>query len=138
MKRISDIPKKENFKAPDGYFDELPDKLRTRIEAGKEEHKTSLIQAFKPYLYFAAFFIGLAFLVKTGLNIFTNDYRSPVVTEQIAQNDTQYFEYDLISEELIYEELTADVSVTETDGFDEETVIAYLIEDEVESLIFYE
>jgi hypothetical protein len=35
MKRLEDIPKKQNFKVPDGYFDELPMRIQARIEANK-------------------------------------------------------------------------------------------------------
>ncbi len=37
MKKLEDIPKKRAFQAPDGYFDSLPARIRSRIDAGKPE-----------------------------------------------------------------------------------------------------
>ncbi len=42
MKRLEDIPKKQNFKVPDGYFDELSMRIQARIEAGQPKYKVSL------------------------------------------------------------------------------------------------
>lgn len=35
MKRLEDIPKKQSFKVPDGYFEDLPMRIQARIEAEK-------------------------------------------------------------------------------------------------------
>lgn len=37
MKRLEDIPKKVDFKAPDGYFDSLPTRIQSRIAARKKK-----------------------------------------------------------------------------------------------------
>jgi hypothetical protein len=36
MKKLQDIPKKDLFSAPDGYFDTLPGKVMARIDKKKE------------------------------------------------------------------------------------------------------
>lgn len=138
MKRLNDIPKKDNFKAPDGYFDTLPDKLRESIEHRKEaDVKPSFFTVLKPYLYFAGFFVALAMIIKLGLNTFTGDYHNQtILAEETTMDDSDYFEYELISEELIYQELeTEEIQTTE---IPEETMIAYLTQDEFTEILYYE
>jgi hypothetical protein len=38
MKKLDDIPKKNIFEVPDGYFDRLPMKIQARVEITKETH----------------------------------------------------------------------------------------------------
>lgn len=47
MKKLEDIPKKEVFKVPDGYFDELPMIIQSRIAGQKTE------KAFMPAFSYA-------------------------------------------------------------------------------------
>lgn len=139
MKRLNDIPKKDPFKAPDGYFDTLPDQVRDRIQAEKQaDAKPGFFAVFKPYLYFAGFFIGLAFLFKIGLNIFTGDYHDQqIIAQQTETVESEYFEYDMISEETIYTALSEDISEEENE-ISEETMIAYLTQDDYSSYLYYE
>jgi hypothetical protein len=37
MKKLEDIPKKDFFEAPEGYFDRLPGVIQSRVAAGKRE-----------------------------------------------------------------------------------------------------
>jgi hypothetical protein len=37
MKRLEDIPKKQSFKVPDGYFDDLPMRIQARIQAQEQK-----------------------------------------------------------------------------------------------------
>lgn len=36
MKKLEDIPKKQAFTTPDGYFDKLPGRIQARIDAGQK------------------------------------------------------------------------------------------------------
>src|SRR5258706_2946393 len=38
MKKLDDIPKKNIFEVPDGYFDRLPLKIQARVETTKQTH----------------------------------------------------------------------------------------------------
>ena len=38
MSRLEDIPKKDFFRIPDGYFDKLPAKIQMRIETPRPQH----------------------------------------------------------------------------------------------------
>ncbi len=37
MKRLEDIPKKQSFKVPDGYFEDLPMRIQARIQAAEKK-----------------------------------------------------------------------------------------------------
>ncbi|MFM8912135.1 MAG: hypothetical protein ACKOE6_04315 [Flammeovirgaceae bacterium] len=39
MARLEDIPKKQAFKVPDGYFDALPMRIQSRIDAQKQAER---------------------------------------------------------------------------------------------------
>jgi hypothetical protein len=41
MKRLEDIPKKQSFKVPDGYFEDLPMRIQARIETEKPKSVVS-------------------------------------------------------------------------------------------------
>ncbi|NBW38907.1 MAG: hypothetical protein EBR30_28610 [Cytophagia bacterium] len=62
MKKLEDIPKKDHFSAPDGYFETLPSKISARIE-----RKPGLLErpAFRFSLQYA-----LPVVVLLGLGIF--------------------------------------------------------------------
>lgn len=136
MKNLNDIPKKNNFKAPEGYFDSFSNDLRDRMQANKKKEKVTLFQVFKPYLYFASFFFVLAFLIKLGLNIVTDDYynqdNNKIETANISED---YYEYELISEEMIYEGIVTEETNPE-ETLSEEAILAYLTEEDIESLIY--
>lgn len=43
MARLEDIPKKQFFKTPDGYFDHLPSKIQSRVAEAGNEHTRRVI-----------------------------------------------------------------------------------------------
>lgn len=51
MKRLDDIPKKQVFTVPDGYFEDLPMRIQARIQ--KPESRSSWIPEFNLALKFA-------------------------------------------------------------------------------------
>lgn len=51
MKRLEEIPKKQSFKVPDGYFDDLPMRIQARIQS--DEKKSSWLPDFSFALKFA-------------------------------------------------------------------------------------
>jgi hypothetical protein len=62
MGQLENIPKKEFFRVPDGYFDKLPAKIQARIETSKPDHgfqpalRLALLWAIPPVLVAAALF----------------------------------------------------------------------------------
>lgn len=47
MKKLEDIPKKEIFQVPEGYFEGLPAKIQARIEAKKPFRERSFVFSYK-------------------------------------------------------------------------------------------
>ena len=45
--KLEDIPKKEIFRVPEGYFDGLPSKIQARIDAQETGHQESFVFRFK-------------------------------------------------------------------------------------------
>jgi hypothetical protein len=138
MKKLNDIPKKDSFKIPEDYFESFPNELRKKIKIQNTETKHRFITVLKPYLYFAGFFLILAILIKTGVSLLTEDYRNPA--NPIIANtelESEYYEYDLIPDEMIYDALIGD-SINKANSISDETILAYLSQNEIESLIYYE
>jgi hypothetical protein len=47
MKKLEDIPKKEIFTVPEGYFETLPGKIQARISSGRPVRETSFVFRYK-------------------------------------------------------------------------------------------
>jgi hypothetical protein len=47
MKKLEDIPKKEIFNVPDGYFEKLPGVIQSRIAEGRRDPKPAFRYAFQ-------------------------------------------------------------------------------------------
>jgi hypothetical protein len=99
MKKLEDIPKKDLFKAPDGYFDKLPGIIQARVS--KPEPKSIWV----PVLKFA---LPVLALVTVGVFWFSNPTIQNVETELAGINTEQLMAY-LDNTEVVWEE-------TETDG----------------------
>ena len=56
MKKLEEIPKKEIFKVPDGYFEGLPAKIQARIETGGVKEPSFV---FRYKLQYALPFVAL-------------------------------------------------------------------------------
>ncbi|HOY38468.1 MAG: hypothetical protein KBB11_04310 [Bacteroidales bacterium] len=100
---------KTAFKVPEGYFDDLPDNIMSKV---KRDHKPRVrtIDIIKPWLYMAASFIVLAIFIKIGLNLVV-DKKSVNPDTSKTENFTAYndFEESLLSDELVFME-----AITET------------------------
>ncbi|MBN8652785.1 MAG: hypothetical protein J0L67_15235 [Cytophagales bacterium] len=99
MKKLEDIPKKDLFKAPDGYFDKLPGIIQARV--AKPEPKSIWV----PVLKFA---LPVLALVTVGVFWFSNPTVQNVETELAGINTEQLIAY-LDNTEVVWEE-------TETNG----------------------
>lgn len=54
MKNLDDIPRKNPFDVPDGYFDELPARIQKRIQGRKQDHPLPMVRVIR---YAAAAFV---------------------------------------------------------------------------------
>jgi hypothetical protein len=107
MKRLEDIPKKQSFKVPDGYFDDLPMRIQARIL--ETEKKSSW--SWMPSPSFALKFVLPVLLVGIVSVVVWNNLSSTkdpfakldsVPTEQLLA----YLESDDITTEEIIENAT--------------------------------
>ncbi|MEZ4944175.1 MAG: hypothetical protein R2804_01490 [Cyclobacteriaceae bacterium] len=99
--KLEDIPKKNLFKEPEGYFDELPGIIQSRI--AKEEAKPLGIPSFGLVLRYAlpVLAVGLALFL-----IFRqSDLMSSNPEELLASVDTEALSNYLIESDLTTEEL---------------------------------
>src|SRR5688500_1445901 len=99
--KLEDIPNKEIFKVPEGYFDGLPSKIQARIDAQKTGHQENFVFRFK--LQYAL--PMLAFLA-SGIFWFSL-YNQPIDAESLlVYVETEYLiaylnESDIKTEDLL-------------------------------------
>jgi len=99
MKKLEDLPRKNIFEAPDGYFDQLPGIIQSRI-AQKEKNKSQLSWGF-------ALKYAFPVLLLTGIGIFwfNNNKLGNAEAELATVNPDQLTLFlndtDLSTEELI-------------------------------------
>jgi hypothetical protein len=130
------FPEKENaFKVPEGYFEQLPDKLLSRIrEAEKTNQSEGTFQfrserriALRPYISLAASISGLALIIYLVLQ--------SIMGSQL--NDTSYSDLEILEEAGI---LSDEIVIAETyalnseDSYSdwEEDAMSYLASNEVD------
>lgn len=108
MKKLEDIPKKNIFQVPEGYFDELPGRVQARISAGNVSRATSwswttALRYALPSLVAVALFAGW-WLKNDAPEGDAEAILASIETEQLA---AYLEEYELIGDDLIlYDELT--------------------------------
>ena len=116
MKKLEDLPKRADYKVPDGYFDELPMRIQDRISAGKRP-AWDLTPRF--VLRYA---VPLIALLAIGTFWYVQSNQS--IVDQLAKIDETQLSFfiedpDLTSEELAenYTWTTADLEELEAEVF---------------------
>lgn len=104
MKKLEDIPKKDLFKAPDGYFDKLPGIIQARVV--KPEPKSIWV----PVLKFA---LPVLALVTVGIFWFSNPATQSLETELASIDTDQLVAYIDINEIAWEDEEVTDLSADE-------------------------
>jgi hypothetical protein len=107
MKRLEDIPKKQSFKVPDGYFDDLPMRIQARIQETEKKSSWAWMPAPSFALKFAlpVILVGIVSVVVWNNLSSTKDpfaKLDSVPTEQLLA----YLESDDITTEEIIENAT--------------------------------
>jgi len=128
LKEFEKLKGNEHFGVPAGYFDSLPDKIMSKINAAEEEPaRISLWRTIKPQLALAASFVALFMLAYTGFKIFMPEKSTNVLPESEVLATLENEIYD-IDESLIFELLETGSSepiIDEGDLTDEE-IMNYL------------
>ena len=60
MKKLEDIPRKDVFETPEGYFDRLPSLIQARVEAGRGESLWSIYFGYSLRFALPVLAMGLA------------------------------------------------------------------------------
>lgn len=105
MKKLEDIPKKDLFKAPDGYFDKLPGIIQARL--AKPEPKSMWV----PVLKFA---LPVLALVTVGIFWFSNPTVQSLENELAGINTEQLIAY-LDNTEIVWEDTEEESEWSEDD-----------------------
>ncbi|HCZ35242.1 MAG TPA: hypothetical protein DHV26_04875 [Cytophagales bacterium] len=105
MKKLEDIPKKDLFKAPDGYFDKLPGIIQARV--AKPEPKS----VWMPVMKFA---LPVVAVVTVGIFWFSNPTVQSVEAE-LASINTEHLIAYLDNNEVVWEDVEVDRNWSEDD-----------------------
>lgn len=117
MKRLEDIPKKNIYQVPEGYFDRLPGVIQSRVTESKRSYQFTWGVAVR---YALPVFIGLA----AGIFWYQSN-RS--VEDKLEKIDVEQLAYFLEDSDFTTEELTETVTWSEDDMMElEESVYSTL------------
>lgn len=114
------------FQIPEGYFEELPDRIMKRCR--EEERKGSFLRILKPALSLAALFTGFALIAYIAVNLIdqpknNSSYKQEDIAE--AEHTRQFSsEQDLIK---AFRDSQKEVTEEETDQY-----IDYLLEENID------
>jgi hypothetical protein len=134
MKKLDDIPKKQNFEVPEGYFEKLPGIIQSRVTQRNKE--TSWVFDLRFALRFA---VPVVILLALGIFWYS---RSPI--EKSAENILASVQTDdlityLSESDFTTDELLEDVQLNSQDAIDiEESVYELQFNDSEFEEIFNE
>lgn len=101
MIKLDDIPKKDVFKVPEGYFNSFEEELKTKLKETKSS-KTRIYDIVLPYVYMAASIIILAIAIKTVLNVFVDKKEIENQTSEIHEYTfAEAYYYDIYNDQLL-------------------------------------
>lgn len=128
MKLNDKINKELPFHVPEGYFDNLPDKILEKCQANEEKSKkSSPIHILKPALSLAAMFIGFAIIAYLAVSLVKNPTEEPYVPKDIARAN---YEKNFSSEQEFIEAIKNGEFVDS--GEEQSEYIDYLLNDDID------
>ena len=101
MKKLEDLPKRVDYKVPDGYFDSLPGRVQARVNAGNERSWRFNLGLSMRY--------ALPLVVLLGIGIFWYNQSNQSIETQLSGIDEGQLEW-FIDDDLTSEELVENVS----------------------------
>ena len=110
MKKLENIPKKEIFKVPEGYFEGLPAKIQARIESANPARETSFVFRYK--LQYA---LPVIALLAIGIYWFNISSQPKDVDALLASVQTEDLVAYLSESDLTTEDLLEHVEYNSTD-----------------------
>lgn len=111
MKKLEDIPKKQIFEVPDGYFEKLPGIIQSRVGKDREERS-----GWSVYRFSLQYAVPVVILVAAGIFWFTRS-QSDLSTENIlASIQTEDLVAYLGDTDFTTEELLEDIDLDAEDA----------------------
>jgi hypothetical protein len=111
MKKLEDIPKKDFFSPPDGYFDSLPNRVQVRLEKTKQP---IAIPGFRFALQYA---LPIVAIVTFGIFWYNQQQNKPTTETLLASIESEELVSYLVEVELSsYEELVEEADLDELDA----------------------
>lgn len=122
MKKLEDIPKKNIFETPDGYFDGLPGIIQARIAAESKPVSTSMSFGFVLRVALPVLAIGLAIFMIFRENDPVGQPEDLLATVSSEQLSIYLVEDDFSTEELLdnLDLSTLDINALNEEAIDEE------------------
>jgi len=121
------------FKAPDGYFDQFPERLQARMQEEKQRSwMDKTYRLIRPQLAIAAIIIGFVAISYTGIRIILNDNTAEPTIMEIADVLDDYL-YDMDDEFLISMLVEEEIDIDWINGgYESEDIMDYLMEEEMD------
>lgn len=107
MKKLEDIPKKQVFKTPEGYFDRLPGVIQSRIEAERKERWS--------FSWSTSLKVALPTLVVVVALVFWLQPVPQDIAQELDQIDTDQIAFYLDEIDVSTEELTSEIEWSTAD-----------------------
>ena len=118
MKKLEDIPKKQNFEVPEGYFEKLPGIIQSRVVQQHKERSWGLDNSFA--LRFA---VPVVILLAVGIFWYSRSQMDKSVENILASVQTEDLITYLSESDFTTDELLEDAQLNNEDAMDiEESV----------------
>lgn len=111
--KLEDLPKKQVFNIPDGYFDALPEKIQSRISAQKSEVKLNFFLQYR-----LQYILPVVVVLMVAVAWFSSTPKANDVSTMLASVETQDMISFLTDSDLTTDDLLDDGSF-DTDDADE-------------------
>jgi hypothetical protein len=134
MKKLEDIPKKQNFEVPEGYFEKLPGVIQSRVTQQNKERSWGVDLRFA-----VRFAVPVVILLAVGIFWYSRAHMEKSVENILASVQTEDLITYLSESDFTTEELLEDVQLNSQDAIDiEESVYELQFNDSEFEEIFNE
>jgi hypothetical protein len=134
MKKLEDIPKKQNFEVPEGYFEKLPGIIQSRITQPGQERSW-----WFTYRFSLRFALPAVILLIVGIFWYNRSHMDTSVENILASVQTEDLVAYLSESDFTTDELLEDVQLNDQDATDiEEFVYEFQLSDSEFEEIFNE
>jgi hypothetical protein len=126
MKKLEDIPKKEIFQVPDGYFEALPGILQSRIANKKSAQETSFFIRYRMALGYS---LSVVFILIASIFWYTRTAQSTDAESILAAVNTEALISYLEESDVTMEDLLQNIEFTGNDLEDIENEVYFPFDD---------